>query len=181
MKIFYSAKLESVYDSWEFFKRVMTEEMGLPEDTLVLRNQTGKPFFADLPDMHFSVTHTQNHWLCVFADIPVGIDAELRSRRITNGARIAERFLSPAEQEIIRKSTTQKSELISIWTKKEACLKVNGLGVLKDMKNIDTESPDFDMHIKQLLMSIDDGTDTLIISVCSQDDAGEIEFKVITD
>ena len=66
MKIFYSPKLESVYDSWSFFEMVMTEEIGLPKDTLVLRDKSGKPFLADYPDMYFSVTHTQNHWLCVF-------------------------------------------------------------------------------------------------------------------
>lgn len=179
MKIFYSSKLENVYESWDHFVRVMTEEMGLPEDTLVLRDQNRKPFFPDHPDLHFSITHTKNHWLCVFADTPVGIDAELGSRKIANREKITERFFSPAEQTKIKESDRPESEFISLWTKKEACLKVNGLGVLKDMNSIDTESPDFDMHVKQMIMLIDNEKDQLMISVCSKEDAGDIDIKVL--
>lgn len=179
MKVVYSSKLKTVHDSWPFFVRAMKEELDLPSDTLVLRNQNGKPFFPDHPDIHFSVTHTKNHWLCVFADNPVGIDAELSSRKITNGEKIMERFFSPGERAAVTENTTQKTELISIWTKKEAYLKVKGLGVLKDMNKVDTASPDFDMHIKQITIPIADENDKLIISVYSQTDPGEIEIRIM--
>ena len=56
----------------------------------------GKPAFADLPGLHFSISHCRQEWICLIAGAPVGIDIEqphpCRQEAITR------RFFHPREQ-----------------------------------------------------------------------------------
>lgn len=179
MKILYTSKLDRLYKSGAFFTRVMTEELNLPADTMILRIKNKKPFFPDYPNIHFSITHTQNHWLCILADNPIGIDGELASRKINNKEKIMKRFFSVDEQNMVIKSHEPNTEFLSIWTKKEACIKLNGLSLLRDMGKFDTESPDFNLYLQQIILPVDNGKDKLIISICSQFNFGEVNIKVL--
>lgn len=57
-------------------------------------NIHGKPFFADLPALHFSLSHCQSEWVCLIASAPVGIDIE--QIRGCRQEAIARRFFHPA-------------------------------------------------------------------------------------
>ena len=59
-------------------------------------NIHGKPFFADLPALHFSLSHCQSEWVCLIASAPVGIDIE--QIRGCRQEAIARRFFHPLEQ-----------------------------------------------------------------------------------
>ncbi len=176
MKIFYSSKLNNTELSWSYFVHVMTRHMGLPADTEVLRTHKGKPFFMRYDDIHFSVTHTKNHWLCVFSESPVGIDAELISRRISNPEKIISRFYSDAEAEAVSASDDQHTEMLSVWTKKESCLKLRGDGVFRDMKHLDVCSTDTDVIFRQTVMDTADADDRLIVTVCIEENDGPKEL-----
>ncbi|MBR5228394.1 MAG: 4'-phosphopantetheinyl transferase superfamily protein [Firmicutes bacterium] len=179
MKIFYSSKLNNPYDSWQTFVHVMNTHLGIPADTEVLRTSGGKPFFMRYPDIHFSVSHTKNHWLCIFCDVPVGIDAELCSRKIHNSEKILDRFFSENERRSIKDSTDPGYEMISVWTQKEACLKMKGQGVFKDMKYLDVKAPEAKEVYLQTVTDTADGEDSLIITVCTAGETGYTDLEII--
>lgn len=55
---------------------------GLSSLPLISRTQAGKPFFPDLPQLHFNLSHTKGWSLCALSDRPVGVDIErIRPRR----------------------------------------------------------------------------------------------------
>ena len=179
MKIFYSSKLNNPLDSWQTFVHVITAHMGFPADTEVLRTSGGKPFFMRYPDIHFSVSHTKNHWLCVFSDVPVGIDAELCSRRIHNKEKILERFFSENERCAVAESADPGYEMLSVWTQKEAYLKMKGQGVFKDMKYLDVKTSEAREVYLQTVTDAADGDDRLVITVCMAEDYGYTDLEIV--
>ena len=47
------------------------------EESLIFAyGPSGKPFFHDLPDVHFNISHTGGLVVCAVGNIPIGIDAE---------------------------------------------------------------------------------------------------------
>lgn len=84
----------------------------------------GKPYFADLPAMHFSISHSGQQWVCLFASQPVGIDIE-QPRRCREEA-IARRFFHPLEQAWLAK---HPQAFFTIWTAKESFVKWSGCGI----------------------------------------------------
>ena len=86
----------------------------------------GKPYFAD-SNWHFSITHTQNHALCVLADQPVGLDAEEMDRPIR--LEMAEKILSPGEMAQFQGAEDPRLALLTFWVLKEARGKRSGEGI----------------------------------------------------
>ena len=46
-------------------------------DSLLAKEENGKPYIKDRPDIHFNISHCSGLVVCAFADKPVGIDAEM--------------------------------------------------------------------------------------------------------
>lgn len=95
----------------------------LPE---ILRTPMGKPYFAD-GSVHFSITHTLRHAFCAVSRKPVGIDAEESDRQINLS--LAEKILSPTEQEQFRHAEDRRLALLKFWVLKEAAGKCSGQGL----------------------------------------------------
>lgn len=106
--------------------------------------EDGKPFIPDLPDIHFSLSHSGEYIACAFSDREVGLDLQEHSRVQTSTVRIAKRFFSSAEYEAILALETGinadnpegpaapagRSPLFyRLWSIKEAYLKYLGCGL----------------------------------------------------
>lgn len=90
------------------------------------RSDRGKPFFPDLPVLHFNLSHTHGLSLCALSDRPVGVDVEV---------------IRPRREGLWRYCLTQQEyadfltggggweEFYRIWTLKEAWCKYTGLGL----------------------------------------------------
>ena len=87
----------------------------------------GKPAFADLPGLHFSISHCRQEWICLIAGAPVGIDIEqphpCRQEAITR------RFFHPREQAWL---TQYPEAFFSLWTAKESVVKWSGKAIGED-------------------------------------------------
>lgn len=87
----------------------------------------GRPYFADFPDVHFSLSHSGDRVMCAVSGGAVGCDVEeIRSgeagaRRI----RQASRCFAPGEQKLVRE---EPENFYRIWTLKESFLKLTGEG-----------------------------------------------------
>ena len=77
------------------------------------RHESGLPW---LQGAYISITHSRTTAVVAVSDAPIGIDIEYPRAQL---ARVATRFLSPAEQ----RACTTPAQLLSAWTAKEAAYK----------------------------------------------------------
>ena len=103
------------------------QDEGLHTDTIAL-SEYGKPYLPQLPDFHFSLSHSGTMALCAVSDEEVGCDIELP--RGYDPA-IARRFFHPAEQEWLfsHPEAEQSGAFFRLWTCKESFVKALGLGL----------------------------------------------------
>lgn len=94
-------------------------------------NEYGKLYLADLQDLYFNISHSQNAVVVAFSRHENGIDIE-KIRNID--LNIAKHCFSIEENEYIRNSRKQLSSFWEIWTKKEAYLKYVGVGIVNKLK-----------------------------------------------
>lgn len=105
------------------------ERSGIPASAQHFRkNQFGKPFLSDRPEVHFSLSHSGSWAVCAVSDHPVGVDAELP--RCTMA--MARRHFHPEElaQLDALSPHDQADALNRLWTAKEAFLKALGCGLV---------------------------------------------------
>lgn len=103
------------------------KERGQEEETqdwTLAGGRYGKPFFAEHPHIHFSISHSGSVWCCAFGSSPVGLDVQ--AHRLKGGRqRIADRFFHPAERDWIRKG----GDFFAVWAAKESYVKYTGEGM----------------------------------------------------
>ena len=113
-------------------------------DSLVVICETpsGKPYPVSpvgcrLP-LHVSVTHTACWWLCAVGETPMGIDAELRSRRIKPS--LARRICTARELQWLEEADDRpelfRQRLLWLWVRKEARVKYLGTGVFQGLRTV---------------------------------------------
>ena len=102
----------------------------------------GKPYFPG-SDLHFSITHTKTTVFCAIADVPLGIDAEDVSRKVS--PTLAGKILSPAEYAQYESvpQEDRNEALLRFWVLKEAEAKCSGLGLrgYPDHTDFDLDDP----------------------------------------
>jgi 4'-phosphopantetheinyl transferase len=96
-----------------------------------VRGEHGKPHLAG-SDIHFNLSHASN-WASVAwtRGRDVGIDIELRTRRVVEPLRLAARFLHPEEHARLEALAEENREasFLRLWTAREAYLKAIGTGL----------------------------------------------------
>jgi len=118
--------------SFSLLKKMLFEEYQLKDIPKFSYEKNGKPYFKEYPNIHFNISHCKTGIACVINDIPVGIDIE----QIHFDKVVAENVLSKNELLIVQNSEFPEQEFIKYWTMKESYLKLIGVGINDDMKNI---------------------------------------------
>jgi phosphopantetheinyl transferase len=90
------------------------------ERAKIEKDGRGKPFFPDLPEIFFSLSHSGEHLLCALADVPIGCDIQLR-RELREG--LAEKLMDERE--------AREFEFFELWCLRESLLKMRGEGSLR--------------------------------------------------
>lgn len=112
--------------------RYLARHAGLDPATFRLRRtENGKPFGeAGGRTIHLSVSHTPRKVVCVLSrEKELGIDMEFSGRKTVTGLR--ERILHAEERKLLA-----PCETLRIWTIKEAMLKLGGMGLRTNMKEV---------------------------------------------
>lgn len=140
-------------------RHALKVEYGIQELPFIQKEKQGKPFFPELPELHFSLSHCAAAVACVLEKSPVGIDVqEYRSFRQSSGlmstpnseksnegcrdkhclsAPAIYRILSEPERAWVEAGLThdeQDRRFVAVWTCKEAYGKEIGDGILYDLK-----------------------------------------------
>lgn len=103
----------------------------------IKRSEKGKPYFTEGPC--FSVSHSGNIFGCIFSEHNVGLD--IQHRRNVNAVRMAERFFTEEEADLVRESVSgeerSSDEFFRLWARKEAYAKYTGEGLAQVMNRTD--------------------------------------------
>lgn len=113
--------------------RVYAADFGLdlPSDLGFSRASSGKPFFAAIPDLHFSLSHSGAYWLIAFAAQNLGLD--IQKHENCHMQALARRFFHEEEYEWLEREGY--GEFFSIWTAKESYVKYVGQGIDENFGN----------------------------------------------
>jgi 4'-phosphopantetheinyl transferase len=105
----------------------------------------GKPRLADVPDLHFSVSHSADCVVvAVSADGPVGVDVEeVGPWDAADLADVAMLTLAPEERAVLSRApaAVRAAVFTAYWTRKEAAVKATGAGLTAALDEIVVSSP----------------------------------------
>lgn len=99
-------------------------------------NEYGQPRLADGP--FFSISHCKAGVAVAVSEAPIGIDIE--TIRPIQPSLIA-KTMNEAEQEMIHTADNPYLAFTQLWTKKEALLKMQGTGIIADLKDTLVDIP----------------------------------------
>ena len=107
------------------------QDKGLHVDKIAL-SEYGKPYLPQLPDFHFSLSHSGNMALCAVSPVPVGCDIELPHKF---DPAIARRFFHKTECAWLfsQPEAEQRDAFFRLWTCKESFIKALGLGLFQPL------------------------------------------------
>lgn len=92
----------------------------------------GKPALADLPGLHFNLSHSGATGVLALSErLATGIDVEVL-RPMPDAGTLADAYFAPAERSAIAAiddATGRATAFLRCWTRKEACLKAVGIGL----------------------------------------------------
>ena len=115
--------------SHDLLLRAASLYSSLPQDSFQIISEHGKkPYFGNYPDIHFSISHSENIWLCAFAEDEVGVDVQVMSHD-RPWTKLAERFFSADESALVRNADSPSVTFSRIWSRKEAVVKLLGVGI----------------------------------------------------
>lgn len=133
MELFFCPDLVNREDAYALLAHAVRQVYSLDSLPAIGRSEHGKPFFPDLPQLQFNLSHSGSFALCALDDSPMGVDIEaIRSHH----PRLARRICSPAELEWLNEQDDRHRALLSLWTKKEARVKYTGTGLTVPIREI---------------------------------------------
>ena len=131
-------------ESHDLLKKAVQDLYDIPENELeVSIMDRGKPFFTFHPEVHFSISHTNDLWVCAISSDQIGCDVQYHKtagRRNTETLyKIAQRYFSPEETLAVQKADNTEKIFYDIWSRKEASVKLTGEGISKGFKVVFSE------------------------------------------
>ena len=119
-----------------------------PTDVVFAYGEKGKPYLEDWP-LFFNLSHSHNEaCIAISPNAPLGVDVEhIRPPTRNNWIDLAQRFFSAAEIQALSgmPERLQSKAFFACWTRKEAYLKLHGLGLSLPLDqfsvNVDPDAP----------------------------------------
>jgi len=92
-----------------------------------------KPKLKNYPNIHFSLSHSNNTAACAIAESEIGVDVQ-QVREVTD--KVAARVLTKRELSAYYKSVNKAEYFCEIWTVKESYIKKTGDGLTFELKKL---------------------------------------------
>lgn len=105
------------------------EKTGIhPQQLVIRKNEYGKPYFLNLPEVHFNISHSGEWILGILSEKECGIDVELVKEARMD---VAKRFFAKEEYELLLQKEGEKRRALfyELWTLKESYVKYKGMGL----------------------------------------------------
>ncbi len=113
---------------------LLNDETGEESVPIFDYGKYGKPFLPDFPDLHFNLSHCAKAVMCVMGNASVGCDVEEIPRE--PDLDVLGYCFSTEEKEKIRRSENPSVEFTKLWTRKEALLKMHGVGLIDQLPSL---------------------------------------------
>lgn len=106
------------------------EKYGLSESKMkIITGKNGKPYFADSPEIFFSISHSGSMAAAAFSENEIGCDIE---KIAVHDLSIAKRFFTEKENDFIISAPDEaemQCRFVRVWTLKESYIKATGHGM----------------------------------------------------
>lgn len=119
--------------AYELLCQMLREEYDIQQPPAFGYGEHGKPYLLDYPDIHFNLSHTRRAIACIIDTKPCGIDVESLGRYKEEVARYC---MCDEEMDQIHNADDINIAFTSLWTQKEALLKLTGEGITDDLKTV---------------------------------------------
>ena len=126
----YRLFIEKNISSEELLRKIL-EKYHIEYD--IFYNEYGKPYIKNNP-IYFNISHSKEYIVCAVSDSEIGVDIE----HLTYNAATAKRICTEDELKLVKNA----HDFTKIWVKKEAYIKMIGIGLEYGMKNVDTTKID---------------------------------------
>ncbi|MDR1254161.1 MAG: 4'-phosphopantetheinyl transferase superfamily protein [Oscillospiraceae bacterium] len=141
-------------------KCIFCRELKIPyEDLVFSKSVYGKPFLKN-QNFHYNISHTIGAAVLAVSNTPIGIDIE-KVRDVN--LKIAKRFFHDIEEEkIFAHPENQLRRFLYVWTRKEAYLKYQGIGLHRALSSFNIynlETPVTTIEHGEFIFSICKGTE----------------------
>ena len=137
ISIYYSDSYDDK-SSRSLLKIAASQHIGTHPSDIIIGGERGqKPYFKNYTAIHFSVSHSGKIWAAAFANDEVGFDVQDLSHS-RDCLKIAERFFSDNEINAVRSSCDIIKAFTEIWSRKEAVVKLFGIGIDSKFKGFDS-------------------------------------------
>ncbi|MCQ2174540.1 MAG: pseudouridine synthase [Bacteroidales bacterium] len=113
-------------------EEMLLERFGLEKCPEFSYSDRGKPFLRERPDIFFNLSHCARGIACAVSDSPVGIDIE----EIQYDESLASAVLNGRELAEVLSSDEPGVKFTQLWTRKESFLKLSGLGLPDNLKDV---------------------------------------------
>ncbi|MCF0168572.1 MAG: 4'-phosphopantetheinyl transferase superfamily protein [Bacteroidales bacterium] len=104
-----------------------------------------KPSLKNYPEIHFNISHCPKAVACAIAAEPVGIDVEEMSHYSPD---LSEYVHNASENKQIQSLERPQEEFCRLWTVKESILKITGIGLVDDTKDLIAKHKDLTIRSK---------------------------------
>jgi len=117
-------------------KQALLEEYGIDDNPTFLYHADGKPMLKEFPYLHFNLSHCKKGVLCVVSNQPVGCDIEEVGQLVDRD--LYAYCLNPREYTQVLAAPNPSLAFTTLWTQKEAYLKLTGKGItqLETLRNL---------------------------------------------
>ena len=111
---------------------------GVQGDYTVARTDEGKPYFANVKDVFFSVSHSGDKFVCAFFSTEVGVDVQEHTlqkhgsiqKATEHYKMLAKRFFHPKEADYVNNGGFY--QFFEVWCARESYVKYTGQGIDKE-------------------------------------------------
>jgi len=125
--------------SFIMLKDGLKNDFGITGNLQFEYSEYGKPSLKGYPFIYFNISHCNNAVACAISSIPVGIDVEC----IQFDEDIANNVFNENELRLILSSNDKEQIFTELWTKKESYLKMTGIGLVDDLKDLEYKNVSF--------------------------------------
>lgn len=137
---------------------ILCTHFGFTNENIVLeRDANGKPYLKN-ELVHFNISHSESLVAVAVSDRDVGVDLE-KIRDVN--VKLVDRYFTKKEREYISVNLPDwQTRFFEVWTKKEAILKMSGVGLRVKLNELETEDC---TTVKTFNL------DGFVLSVCGED------------
>ena len=159
----------------------LEKEYGIPAAAVrVEKNEKGKPYLAEYPELYISISHSGSYAACAFGDKPVGVDMELWKMH-PKWRRIVDK-MHPREREVICRAcggaiTAETEEPVEdfcdLWVRKESFLKAVGEGLRIPLDAFDVTEKKVRQELRRepyFIRNYRVEHEPVSVALCSEDD-----------